>query len=74
MGVSKNFSRVGKVDILVDHFRLLTTQMQVDVHITLYPCYITKKMAHVTATVPKLRFVGSSVSFQFSHRMFLFTL
>jgi len=63
MGVRKNFSRVGKVDILVVHFRLLTIQMQLDVHITLYPCYTTKKMTHVTATVPKMRFLGSSVSF-----------
>jgi len=74
MGVRKYFSRAGKVDILVVHFRLLTIQMQVDVHITLYLCYITKKMTHVTATVPKMRFLGSNVSFQFSHRMFLFTL
>jgi len=63
MGVRKNFSRVGKVDILVVHFRLLTTQMQIDVHITLYLSYTTKKMTHVTATVPKIRFVGSNVAF-----------
>jgi len=63
MGVLKNFSRVGQVDILVVYFRLLTMQMQIDVHITLYACYTTKKMSHVTATVPKMRFVGSSVSF-----------
>jgi len=63
MGVGKIFSRVGKVNILVFHFRLLTIQMQIDVHITLYPCYTTKKMTHVTATVPKMRFVGSNVSF-----------
>jgi len=43
MVVRKNFSRVGKVDILVVHFRLLTTQMQIDVHITLFLCYTTKK-------------------------------
>jgi len=34
MGVRNNFSGVGKVDILVVHFGLLTTQMQIDVHIT----------------------------------------
>jgi len=73
MGVRKKFSRVGKVDILVVHFRLLTTHMQIDIHITLYLCYTTKKMTHVTATVPKMPFVGSNLSFQFSHRMFLFT-
>ena len=63
MGVRKYFSRVCKGDILVVHFRLLTIQMQIDVHITLYPCYTTKIMTHVTATVPKMRFVGSNVSF-----------
>ena len=63
MGVRKYFSRVGKVDILVVHFRLLTIQMQIYVHITLYPCYTTKKMTHVTATVEKMRFVGSNVLF-----------
>ena len=63
MGVRKYFSRVGKVDILVVHFRLLTIQMQIDVHITLYTCYTTKKMTHITATVPKMRFAGSNVSF-----------
>jgi len=54
---------VDKVDILVVHFRLLTIEMQIDVHITLYPCYTTKEMTHVTATVPKMRFLGSNVSF-----------
>ena len=63
MGVRKNFSRVGKVDILVVHFRLLTIQVQIDVHITLYPCRTTKKMTHVAATVPQMRFVGRNVSF-----------
>jgi len=63
MGVRKKFSRVGKVDILVVHFRLLMIQMQIDVHITLYPCHTTKKMTHVTATAPKMRFVGSNISF-----------
>jgi len=63
MGVRKYFSRAGKVDISIVHFRLLTIQMQIDVHITLYPCYITNKMTHVAATVPKMRFVGSNVSF-----------
>jgi len=63
MGVRKIFYRVGKVDILVVHFRVLTTQMQIDVHITLYLCYTTKIITHVTATVPKMRFVGSNVSF-----------
>ena len=38
--------------------------MQMGVHIRLYPFYTTKKMIHVTATVPKMRFVGSKVSFQ----------
>jgi len=63
MGVRKNISRLGKVDIFIVHFRLLITQMQIDVHITLFLCYTTNKMTHVTATVPKMRFVGSNVSF-----------
>jgi len=63
MGLRKNFPRVGKVNILVVHFRLLTIQMQIDVHITLCPFYTTKEMTHVTAAVPKMRFVGSNVSF-----------
>jgi len=63
MVVRKNFSRVWQSRHSVVHFRLLTTQMQIDVHITLYLCYTTKKMTHVTATVPKMRFVGSNVSF-----------
>jgi len=33
--------------------------MQMDVHKTLYPFYTTKKIPHVTATVAKMRFVGS---------------
>jgi len=53
MGVRNNFSREGKVDILVVRFRLLTAQMQIDVHITLYLCYTTKKRPTLTATVPK---------------------
>jgi len=35
--------------------------MQIDVHITVYLCYTTKKMTHVAATVPKMRFVGSNI-------------
>ena len=64
MGVRKYFSRVGKADILVVHFRLLTIQMQIDVHKTLYPCYTTKKMTHVTATTQKCASLAA---------MFLFT-
>ena len=64
MGVRKIFSTGRLADILVVHFRLLTIQMQIDVHITLYPCYTTKKMTHVTAKVPKMRFVGSNISFR----------
>jgi len=37
--------------------------MQMDVHIKLYPFYTTTQMTHVTATVTKMRFVGSKVSF-----------
>jgi len=34
--------------------------MQMDVPKTLYPFYTTKKMPHVTVTITKKRFVGSS--------------
>jgi len=34
--------------------------MQVDVNKSLYPFYTTKEMAHVTVTITKKRFVGSS--------------
>jgi len=37
--------------------------MQMDVHISLYPFYTTKRMTHVSATVPKMRFVGRKISF-----------
>jgi len=60
------FAGLGKVDILFVVFRLLTIQidtMQMDVHITLYPFCNTKKMPHVAATLPQMRFVGSSASF-----------
>jgi len=39
--------------------------MQMDVHKTLYPFNTTKKMTHVTATVPQTCFVGSNASFSF---------
>ena len=78
MSVRKNFSRVGQVDILVVHFRLLTTRVQIDVHITLYLCYTTKKMTHVNCNSPtnalrwqqcffshRIKLVGSNTFFSF---------
>ena len=44
-------------------FQAADDTMQMGVHIRLYHFYTTKKITHVTATVPKLRFVGSKVSF-----------
>jgi len=44
-------------------FQVADHTMQMDVHITLYPFYITKKMPHVTATLLQMRFFGSSASF-----------
>jgi len=74
---AKIFPWVGKVDILVVHFKLLMIQIQIDVHITLCSCYTTKNMTHVTATVPKMRFVGSHVSFHILYKslaaIFLFS-
>jgi len=37
--------------------------MQMDVHKTLYPLYITKEMPHIPATATKMHFFGSSASF-----------
>jgi len=34
--------------------------MKMDVHKKVYPFYTAKKMPHVTATVTKMRFVGSN--------------
>jgi len=86
MGVRKNFSRVGKADILVVHLRQLTIQMQIDVHITLLPLLHHKENDPRYCNSPKnalrwqqcyfshrIKLVGSNISFQFSHRMFLFT-
>jgi len=44
-------------------FQAADDTMQIGVHITLYPIYATKKITHVKATAPKMRFVGSKVSF-----------
>jgi len=68
IGVHRSFS----IDWQSRHFACLfqaaDDTMQMGVHITLCPFYTAKKMTqHLTATVPKMRFVGSKVSF--SHRI-----
>jgi len=86
MGVRKYFSKVGKVDILVVHFRLLTMQMQIDVHITLLPLLQHKENDPLYCNSPKnalrwqqsffshrIKLVGSNISFQYSNHTFLFT-
>jgi len=60
------FPLTSKVDILLANFRLLMIQCEwvfTELNITLYPFYAAKKMTHVAATVQKMRFVGSKVSF-----------
>jgi len=52
------FPAGGNVDILLP-FSGCWRWMQIDVHKTVYPFYTTKKMLNVTATVIKMRFVGS---------------
>jgi len=44
-------------------FQATDDTMQMGVRITLYRIYATKKITHVTATAPKMRFVGSKVYF-----------
>ena len=62
MGVRTNFSRGGKVDIY-PVFHVVDDATHMDVHKTLYLFNTIKKMPPVTATVPKVRFVGSNASF-----------
>ena len=44
-------------------FQAADDTVQMGVHIRLYHFYTTNKITYVTATVPKMRFVGSKVSF-----------
>jgi len=46
MGVRRNFSRGGTVDISLILFQVANDAMQMDLHKTLYPFYTTKKIAH----------------------------
>jgi len=63
IGVHRNFSTDRLSRHFACQFQAADDTMQMGVHITLYPFYTTTKMIHVTATVPKMRFVGSKVSF-----------
>jgi len=62
IGVHRNFSIDRQCRHFACPFQLADNPMQMGVHISLYPFYTTKKMTRVTATVPKMRFVGSKVS------------
>jgi len=63
MGVGRNFSTARQSRHFVCPFQAADDTIQMGVHVRLYPFYTTKKMTHVTATVPTMRFVGSKVSF-----------
>jgi len=62
IGVQRKFSIDRQSRHFACQFQAADDTMQMGVHIRLYPFYTTKKMTHVTATVPKMRFVGSKVS------------
>jgi len=46
MGVRRNFSRGGNVDILLVHIPVANDAMQMDLHKTLYPFYTREKIPH----------------------------
>jgi len=46
MGVSRNFSGGGNVDISLILFHVAKDAMQMDFHKTIYPFYTTKKIPH----------------------------
>jgi len=60
MGVRRNFSRGGQHQNFAYQFQVADDTMQMDVHKTLYPFYVAKKIHHVTVTNTKIRFVGSN--------------
>jgi len=63
IGVHRNFSIDRQSRHLDRVFQAADDTMQMGVHITLYTFYTTKKMTHVSAADPKMRFVGRKVSF-----------
>jgi len=54
IGVSRNISIDRQSRYLACPFQAADDTVQMGVHITLYPCYITKKMTHVTRCVTRL--------------------
>jgi len=63
IGVHRNFSIDRQSRHFACPFQATDDTIQMGVHITFYPFYTTMKMTHVMTTVPKMRFVGSKVSF-----------
>jgi len=59
MGVRRKFSRRGQRRHIAYPFLVADDAMQTDVHKALYPFYTTTKITHDTATVKKIRFVGT---------------
>jgi len=78
MGVSRNFSRGGNVDISLILFQVADDAMQMDFHKKLYPFYITKKIPRETTRFVRiiLKSYSRGVVFDFTKRYFLssFTL
>jgi len=60
MGVRRNFSKGEQRQNFAYQFQVADDTMQMDVHKTLYPFYVTQKIHHVTVTNTKIRFVGSN--------------
>jgi len=63
IGVHRNFSIDRQSRHFACPFQAADDRIQIGVHITLYPFYTTKKIINVTATVPKMHFVGSKIFF-----------
>jgi len=59
-GRSRKFFQRGQRQNFAYQFQVADDTMQMDVHKTLYPFYVTKKIHHVTITNTKIRFVGSN--------------
>ena len=59
MGVRRDFCG-GQRRNFAYPLQVADDSMQMDVHKTLYSFYTIEKMLHVTATVTKIRFIGSS--------------
>jgi len=62
-GRPQKFFQRGKSRHFAYPFQVADDAVRMDVHKTFYPFNTITKMPRVTATVPKMRFVGSNASF-----------